>query len=112
MANDVQNQPARRPVTDPSKLFQALGNPIRWDVLRRLAADGPQSVNDLAVKAGRGQDSMSRHLTLLWKAGAVVAVASPDGDTRKQFYAIPPGCLRDAAGGKEIDFGACVLRFR
>jgi hypothetical protein len=26
------------------------------------------------------------------------------------FHAIPPGCLRDGARGKEIDYGVCVLR--
>lgn len=111
MANDVPNEPVPSPVTDPSRLFQAIGNPIRWDVMRRLALEGPQAVNDLAAREDRGQDSMSRHLTLLWKAGAVIAVAPPDGDTRKRFYAIPPERLRAAAGGKEIDYGACVLRF-
>jgi len=111
MANDVQVPSASAPIADPAALMQALGNPIRWDVMRRLALDGPQSVSDLAVKEDRGQDSMSRHLALLWKVGAVVAVAPSDGDTRKQFYAIPPERLRVTAGGKEIDFGACVLRF-
>jgi hypothetical protein len=31
---------------------------------------------------------------------------------RKLFHAIPPGCLRDGAQGKEIDYGACVLQLR
>ena len=112
MANETPNPRTPTPIADPTALFQALGNPVRWAVLRKLAADGPQSVNDLAALAGRAQDSMSRHLTLLWKTGAVVAAAPPDGDGRKQFYALPPGCLREGAGGKEADYGACVLRFR
>lgn len=58
--------------------------------------------------AGLGQDSLSRHLTLLYE---VVAVAPPDGDGRNQFYAIPPGCLHEGAEGKEFDYGPCVLRF-
>jgi DNA-binding transcriptional ArsR family regulator len=111
MANDVQTPSASVPAIDAVALMQAFGNPVRWDVMRRLALDGPQSVSDLGAKAGRGQDSMSRHLTLLWKAGAVAAVAPPDGDTRKQFYIIPPERLRVTASGKEIDYGACVLRF-
>jgi hypothetical protein len=28
------------------------------------------------------------------------------------FHAIPPGCLRDGANGKKIDYGVCVLRLR
>ena len=31
---------------------------------------------------------------------------------RKLFHAIPPGCLRDGANSKEIDYGVCVLRLR
>jgi DNA-binding MarR family transcriptional regulator len=111
MANDIQDPPVCAPVADPAALLQALGNPLRWDVLRRLANDGPQSVTDLGAKTGCRQTSMSRHLALLWKVGAVVAVTPPDGDTRKQFYAIPPGRLRAVADGKAIDYGACVLRF-
>ena len=55
---------------------------------------------------------MSKHLQLLRAAGAVVMVAGTDGDGRKLFHAIPPGCLRDGAQGKEIDYGVCVLRLR
>jgi DNA-binding transcriptional ArsR family regulator len=94
---------------DPVAVMLALGNPVRWAVLRKLAQDGPQSVNDLAAMSGLGQDSTSRHMTLLYEVGAVVAVAPPDGDGRKQFYAIPPGCLRDGAAGKEVDYGADLL---
>ena len=111
MANDVPNPPSAAPVADPVALMHALGSPLRWDVMRRLALDGPQSVTTLGTLADRAQDSMSRHLTALWKAGAVIAVDPPDGDTRKQFYAIPPERLREVDGGKEIDYGACVLRF-
>ena len=112
MAVDNPNGPAGAPVVDPTALFQALGNSIRWDALQQLATAGPQSVNDLAERAGRAQDSMSRHMTLLYEAGAVVGVDPPDGDGRKQFYGLPPGCLRETPGGKEIDYGTCVLRLR
>ncbi len=55
---------------------------------------------------------MSKHLQLLRAAGAVVMVPGTDGDGRKLFHAIPPGCLRDGVNGKEIDYGVCVLRLR
>ena len=111
MPNDVPNPASVVLVADPVALMHALGSPLRWEVVRRLALDGPQSVTALGTLADRAQDSMSRHLTALWKAGAVIAVEPPDGDTRKQFYAIPPERMRAVAGGKEIDYGACVLRF-
>jgi predicted transcriptional regulator len=91
--------------------MHALGSPLRWDVMRKLALDGPQSVTSLGGLMDRAQDSMSRHLTVLWQTGAVVGIEPPDGDTHKQFYAIPPARLRTVPGGKEIDYGVCVLRF-
>jgi hypothetical protein len=55
--------------------------------MRKLALDGPQSVTSLGGLMDRAQDSMSRHLTVLWQTGAVVGIEPPDGDTHKQFYA-------------------------
>ena len=100
------------PGLDLVALLLAAGNPVRWQVLRLLATEGPQSVNDLAARVDRAQHSMSKHLQLLRAAGAVVMVAGTDGDGRKLFHAIPPGCLRDGVNGKEIDYGVCVLRLR
>ena len=91
-------------------LLQAVASPVRWQVLQILATEGPQAVNDLAARVDRAQHSMSKHLQVLRMAGAVVMVAGTDGDGRKLFHAIPPGCLRDGARGKEIDYGVCVLR--
>ena len=75
-----------------------------------LATAGPQPVNDLAARVDRAQHSMSKHLQILRAVGAVVMVAGTDGDGRKLFHAIPPGCLRNGVNGKEIDYGGCVLR--
>ena len=100
------------PGLDLVALSLAVGNPVRWQVLRLLATEGPQSVAILAARTNRAQHSMSKHLQLLRAAGAVVMVAGTDGDGRKLFHAIPPGCLRDGAQGKEIDYGVCVLRLR
>jgi predicted transcriptional regulator len=97
-------------VPDMVALLAALGNPVRWQVLRVLATEGPQSVNDLAARVDRAQHSMSKHLQILRAVGAVVMMPGTDGDRRKLFHAIPPGCLREGAHGKEIDYGKCVLR--
>ncbi len=91
-------------------LLRALGNPVRWEVLRLLATEGPQSVNDLAARVNRAQHSMSKHMQILREVDAVVLVPGTDGDGRKQFHAIPPSCLRDGTQGKELDYGKCVLR--
>src|ERR1039458_9259738 len=86
-------------------LLLAAGNPVRWQVLRLLATEGPLSVTDLAARTNRLQHSMTKHMQVLRAAGT-------DGDRRKLFHALPPGCLRDGANGKEIDYGVCVLRLR
>src|ERR1017187_6399708 len=93
-------------------LLRALGNPVRWEVLRLLATEGPQSVTVLAARTDRAQHSMTKHLQVLRAVGAVVMVSSTDGDGRKLFHTLPPGYLRDGANGKEIDYGVCVLRLR
>ena len=102
---------AAEPAVNMVNLLRALGNPVRWEVLRLLATEGSQSVNDLAARVDRAQHSMSKHMQILREVGAVVMVADANGDGRKLFHALPPGCLRDGANGKELDYGACVLRF-
>ena len=111
---DQTLKPVASPVTgrvvDMVTLLSALGNPVRWQVLRMLATEGPQSVNDLAARTDRAQHSMSKHLQVLRAVGAVMMVPGTDGDGRKLFHALPPGCLRAGANGREIDYGVCVLR--
>ena len=82
---------ATKPALDMVTLLSAAGNPVRWQVLRILAMEGPQSVNDLAARTNRMQHSMSKHLQVLRAAGAVVMVPGTDGDGRKLFHALPPG---------------------
>jgi DNA-binding transcriptional ArsR family regulator len=99
-----------KPAVNMVNLLRALGNPVRWEVLQLLATEGPLSVTVLAARTDRAQHSMSKHLQMLRAVGAVVMVAGTDGDGRKLFHTLPPGCLRDGANGKEIDYGVCVLR--
>ena len=101
---------AAEPAVDMVKLLRALGNPVRWEVLRLLATEGPLSVTGLAARTDRAQHSMSKHLQVLRAVGAVVMVSGTDGDGRKLFHALPPDCLRAGANGREIDYGVCVLR--
>ena len=103
---------AAEPAVNMVNLLRALGNPVRWEVLRLLATEGSQSVNDLAARVDRAQHSMSKHMQILREVGAVVMVADANGDGRKLFHALPPGCLHDGVQGKEIDYGVCVLRLR
>ena len=97
---------------DPPSFLWAVSEPARWAALRELASGHSRSVQELASVAGRSADLMSKHLKSLREAGAVTLAASPDGDGRKQPYAVPARFRRtDKAGRPVLDYGVCVLRF-
>jgi DNA-binding transcriptional ArsR family regulator len=96
----------------PSKLLMAVAVPVRWAMMRELAAVPSLSVIELGAKLGQSTDLVSKHLRVLRDAGALVVVAAPDGDGRKQHHAVPERFRRtDDAGRPVIDYGVCVLRF-
>jgi DNA-binding transcriptional ArsR family regulator len=114
------NSPAPVPLTSvqhnffaaPSKLMLAVSDPVRWVVLRHLASGEPRTVLQLACKACRTPNQMSKHLRVLREAGALVLVKSPDGDKRKAHHVVPEKYRRrDETGKAVIDYGICVLRF-
>ena len=51
-----------------ARRFRVLGEPSRIRLLDRLR-DGEQSVSDLAVELGAGQQNVSKHLSVLADAG-------------------------------------------
>ena len=110
MADDTQIESVPLPIVIPETLFRALANSTRLLMLRRLAAGGSLCVNDFVSITRRRQEAVSRHLVILLQAGAVVQVPAPDGDGRKQFYAIRPSVVRTGPTGPELDFGTCVVR--
>ena len=109
------NSPAQvlnGPFIDPTRLLPVLGDPARWAALRELVYGRPLSLTELARKAGRKPNQMGKHMAVLQKLGVVMLVASPDGDGRKQTYALPETFRRtDAEGRLMLDFGVCLLRF-
>lgn len=54
-----------------SRAFQALADPIRRDLVARLAADGDASVGDLAAPYDVTVQAVSKHLKVLEEAGLV-----------------------------------------
>jgi len=62
------------------ELFSALSNPVRLHIVELLCA-GELSVGEVAVKAGIGQSGASQHLSILARAG--VLVASAHGTSRR-----------------------------
>ena len=100
------------PVSQVWELLAAAGDPARWGILRELAGGEALSVQELAARVSRSHNQTSKHLALLRSVGAVVPVAVPGTDGRKQFHAIAEAFRREVADGKrEIDYGTCVLRF-
>lgn len=80
-------------------VFEALADPVRRDVLARLA-DGPARVVDLAAEHPISRPAISRHLRVLTEAGLVDAAAQG----RERHYRLLPGGLgpvRDWLAGFE-----------
>jgi DNA-binding transcriptional ArsR family regulator len=115
LTGTVDPKPAfipRPSAADPVKLLVAIADPIRWAVLRELAAGQPLSVHELAARVRQSDNLVSKHLRWLRAAAAVVVVQPAGTDRRISFHAVPAEWLRKAADGKtEIDYGVCVLRF-
>ncbi|GAW48477.1 MULTISPECIES: ArsR/SmtB family transcription factor [unclassified Nocardioides] len=54
-----------------SRVFQALADPTRRDLVARLATDGDASVGDLAAPYDVSVQAVSKHLKVLEEAGLV-----------------------------------------
>lgn len=51
--------------------FKAIGHPVRQKILEELRKSGELNVGDLVKKLGLAQATVSHHLALLKKSGAV-----------------------------------------
>ena len=85
--------------------FAALGNPIRWEMVRMMAGGRMICARDCAKALGREFDGVSKHLRLL--RGAGVVWSKPAKDRRFELYYIPE-TIRRADG--VLDYGFCVIR--
>ena len=68
-----------------SPVFDALGNPVRREILERLAAE-PMSVGSLAAAFPVSRPAISRHLAVLKDAGLVVHRS----EGTRNVYALDP----------------------
>jgi DNA-binding transcriptional ArsR family regulator len=71
-------------------VFDALADPVRRDLLRRLA-DGEARVVDLAAAHPISRPAISRHLRVLGEAGLVTATDRG----RERHYALDPAPLAE-----------------
>ena len=87
--------------------FEALGDPTRRDLLRRLA-DGDRSVGELAATLPISRPAVSRHLRVLKDAGLVDEV--PRG-TRRIYHLREEGIEAVRAYLEQV-WGDAATRFR
>jgi hypothetical protein len=92
---------------NPTAVFSALSNDIRWRAVQ-LMVDGTKiRATDLAAAVvGRDFDICSKHLVTLAQAGVADRVYGQD--RRMLFYFIPEQ-FRPQPG--VVNYGFCVLRF-
>jgi len=64
-------------------VFTALADPTRRAILAALAADGPATATDLAVRLPITRQAIAKHLALLSEAGLV---AAEPGERRRVRY--------------------------
>lgn len=99
-------------VPDAQKLMWALGDPLRWKVIRELADGSALTVLDLARRLKRDANLVSKHMRPLRESGAVTIREVPGEDRRKSHYEVPAWTREGAAPGvKLVDYGCCLLRF-
>jgi DNA-binding transcriptional ArsR family regulator len=72
----------------PHRVFSALGDPTRLEVLTTLASGGPATASEIAARMPITRQAVAKHLAALDAAGLVSR--SPAGrEVRYQFDAAP-----------------------
>ncbi|MCB1209157.1 MAG: winged helix-turn-helix transcriptional regulator [Verrucomicrobiales bacterium] len=90
-----------------AKFFAALGNPLRWVMVKLITQRGPQTATDLATALKRDFDGVSKHLRVLSRGGVVQAMR---GDDRRQIYFYIPKANQQEPG--VLDYGKVRLDLR
>ena len=70
-----------------SKMFKALTDPTRTQILKFLMIHGRSDISTIAANLPQDRSVISRHLTVLAEAGLLVA----EKETRHRFYTINCG---------------------
>lgn len=82
--------PHRAKDSPTDRIFGALANPTRRDVLD-LLLDGPRTVADIAAHFDMARPSVSEHLKVLRECGLVTETKQG----RFRYYAVAPGPLHE-----------------
>ena len=82
----------RRTAVDPSRVFFALGEPTRLQLVRRLVEEAPLSVTQLGAELPLTRQGVTKHLRVLEDAGVVVARK----EGRERLYLLHPAAVEEA----------------
>jgi DNA-binding transcriptional ArsR family regulator len=80
-------------MTDTGAVFEALGDPTRREVMRRLAQGGPASATQLAADLPVSRQAVAKHLAALEDAGLVEG----EREGRERRFRLIPAPLSEAA---------------
>jgi DNA-binding transcriptional ArsR family regulator len=79
---------------DPARVFSALGDPVRLELLSRLSETGGLPLGRLVADCGMSRQGATKHLRVLEAAGLVVAKTRG----RERHLSLAPGGLVAAQG--------------
>jgi DNA-binding transcriptional ArsR family regulator len=88
-------------MTDSGPVFEALGDPTRREVVRRLAEGGPASATQLAAGLPVTRQAVAKHLAALEEAGLVRGERSG----RQRQFRLTPAPFSEAVTWM-VDVGA------
>jgi DNA-binding transcriptional ArsR family regulator len=86
---------------ETGSVFEALGDPTRREVVRRLADGGPASATQLAADLPVSRQAVSKHLAALEEAGLVEG----EREGRERRFRLTPAPLSEAMAWM-VDVGA------
>ena len=95
------------PPSNAPRFFAALGNPLRWEMVKMLVKQGPMCATQVATAMKRDFDGVSKHLRVLRQGGVVQSV--PGEDRRLAFFRIPPANQPEPG---LLDYGLLQLDLR
>jgi len=78
--------------SDAANIFEALADPTRREVMRRLAEGGPATATELAGELPVTRQAVAKHLAMLSEAGLVTS----DRQGRETRFSFTPRPLADA----------------
>jgi DNA-binding transcriptional ArsR family regulator len=92
-------------------VFATLADPARRRILVTLSDGRPRTATQLTATAQKRLDATLKHLVALRTCRMIVTEENPV-DGRRQLYRLAPAIpvTVTAAGGREFDFGCCLVR--